>query len=230
MYLIVLLLMIDSAFVLVRRHFGHMQNYHFIPWNLFLATVPYGVSLCTAAVHHALVRRGGLLAHVGCLLPLYAIWLLFLPNAPYLMTDFIHLEEKTPLQIWYDSTMLATYAVTGYALAIMSLAIMHRPVRALLGWRIGWLFTIVCCFLAGIGVHLGRVQRYNSWDALSQSKAVLADALDRLLHLYNHPHTTFDALYYGSLLFVGYLAFLALSSAETRAILLKGLSPLDCDR
>jgi uncharacterized membrane protein len=138
------------------------------------------------------------------------------------MTDFIHLEDKTTLQVWYDTIMLATYALTGYALAIVSLAIMHRPVRAILGWRVGWLFVIVCCFLTGIGVHLGRAERYNSWQVLSRSKAVLADALDRLVHLYDHPHTTSDALYYGSLLLVGYVAYLALSSAEVRAIILKG--------
>jgi len=102
------------------------------------------------------------------------------------------------------------------------LAIMHRPVRAILGWRVGWLFAIVCCFLAGIGVHLGRAERYNSWDVLAQSKAVLADVLDRLFHLYNHPHTTFDGLHYGALLLVGYVAFLALGSKEARATIFKG--------
>ncbi len=222
-YLIAVLLILDAALVLVRRHFGHMQGYYFIRWNLLLAMVPYWVSLCTSVLQRCVPRlRQLLLLRVLLLLPLYALWLLFLPNAPYLLTDFIHLEDKTTLQVWYDTIMLATYAVTGYALAIVSLAIMHRPVRALLGWRVGWLFTIVCCFLAGIGVHLGRAQRYNSWDALSRSKAVLADVLDRLVHLYDHPHTTSDGLYYGALLLVGYVAFLALSSTEIRAIILKG--------
>jgi uncharacterized membrane protein len=156
------------------------------------------------------------------LLPFYGVWLLFLPNAPYLLTDFAHLQERTPLQLWYDSAMLATYAVTGYALAIVSLDLMHRPVRALLGWRVGWLFVFVTLFLAGIGVHLGRAQRYNSWDVLAHPHAVLTDFLDRLINPLKHPHTTFDALYYATILLVGYIAYMALRSKETRAIILTG--------
>ena len=219
--LITLLLLLDVALVLVRRHFGHMQNYHFIPWNLFLACVPYGVSLGVALLQRCWPRRRWLrpLAVVA-LLPLYALWLLFLPNAPYLLTDVAHVENQTPLQLWYDSLMLGIYAVTGYALAIASLAIMQRPVRALLGWRGGWLFALVCCFLAGVGVHLGRAERYNSWDVLGQSRAVLADVADRLVHPYDHPHTMFDALSYAALLLLGYVAYLTLSSKDARALLL----------
>ena len=222
-YLVALLLLLDIALVLLRRRLGHMQNYHFIPLNLFLASVPYGVSLCVAALHHYAPRRGWLRApYALLLLPLYGLWLLFLPNAPYLLTDVVHLEDKTTAQIWYDTTMLATYAVTGYVLAIVSLALMHRPVRDLLGWRLGWLFVVVSLFLAGFGVHLGRAQRYNSSDMLAHPKTVLADAVDRLAHPYQHPHTMFDALYYAAILLVGYLAFLALRSKQTRAIILHG--------
>jgi len=220
---IVLLLILDVALVLVRRHFGHMQYYHFIPWNLFLACVPYGLSLCVALLYHYYPRRRQLRPlSVLLLLPVYAGWLLFLPNAPYLLTDVAHVAAQTPLQLWYDSVMLGVYAVTGYTLAVASLAIMQRPVRALLGWRAGALFVILCSFLAGVGVHLGRAQRYNSWDVLKQSRTVLADAADRLTHPYNHPHTMFDGLSYAALLLLGYIAFVALSNKDARAIVLKG--------
>src|SRR5579875_1694663 len=104
LHLITLLCLLDVALVLVRRHFGHMQNYHFIPWNLLLACVPYGVSLCVAMLRRAAPRHSWLVA------PLYVPWLLFLPNAPYLLTDFVHLQDKLTIQVWYDTAMLATYA------------------------------------------------------------------------------------------------------------------------
>lgn len=216
LYLIAGLCLLDVALVLVRRHFGHMQNYHFIPWNLLLACVPYGVSLCVSMLRRAAPRHGWLVV------PLYGPWLLFLPNAPYLLTDFVHLQDKLTIQVWYDTAMLATYAVTGYMLAIVSLALMHRPVRQALGWRVGWVFVVVSLFLAGLGVHLGRAQRFNSWDILAHTRPVVTAALDRLLHPLNHPHTMFDALYYLGLLLVGYGAFLALSRKETLLLILQG--------
>jgi len=107
-YLIVLLLALDGALALVRGRVGQTQGYPFIPWNLFLACVPYGVSLCAAAFHRRFPRRA------WTLLPLFGLWLLFLPNAPYLLTDFIHLRDNTTAQIWFDTTLLAIYALTGY--------------------------------------------------------------------------------------------------------------------
>jgi uncharacterized membrane protein len=200
-----------------------MNNYYFLRWNLFLAIVPYGVSLSAGLLYGAFPWRGWMRALCALLLlPLYLLWLIFLPNAPYLLTDFIHLESKTPLQLWYDTAMLSIYGVTGYALAIASLAIMYRPIRAFLGWRIGWIFVIICCFLAGVGVHLGRIERYKSSQIFSQSRAVLTQVIDRLVHLYDHRATTFDGLTYGAVLLVGYVAFVALSRKDVRTLLLKG--------
>jgi uncharacterized membrane protein len=223
LYLVTLLLLIDATLVLIRHHYAHMESYYFLRWNLLLAIVPYGVSLCTAVLYGAIPWRSWMrLLCALVLLPLYLLWLIFLPNAPYLLTDFIHLESRTPLQLWFDTALLSIYGVTGYTLAITSLAIMYRPVRAFLGWRIGWIFVIICCFLAGIGVHLGRIERYNSTDMFSQSRAVLTDVVDRLLHLYDHRATTFDGLSYGAVLLIGYVAFLALSRKYVRTLLLKG--------
>jgi uncharacterized membrane protein len=193
-----------------------MQNYHFIPWNLFLAMIPYGVSLCVALFYRAAPRLWWLA------LPAYGLWLLFLPNAPYLLTDFAHFVPQTPKQIWYDTTMLSVYALTGCVLAITSLALMHRPVRDMMGWRVGWLFVIVTLYLAGVGVHLGRVQRFNSWDVLSQTRALLSELVDRLLRPYLHPHTVFEAIYYATILLAGYLVYLVLCDKKARSLIFGG--------
>ena len=215
-YLIVLLLALDGALALVRGRVGQTQGYPFIPWNLFLACVPYGVSLCAAAFHRRFPRRA------WTLLPLFGLWLLFLPNAPYLLTDFIHLRDNATAQIWFDTTLLAIYALTGYMLAIVSLAIMHRLVRDIFGWRVGWAFVLASLVLAGVGIHLGRVQRYNSWDVATHPQALLEDILVPLVHPLMHPHTAFDALRYATILLVGYVAFLALRGKEARAIIVMG--------
>ncbi len=224
-YLITLLVILDAVLVLARRPVSQTPRYPFIPWNLFLAGIPYGVSLGATLLHHYAPQRRWLL------LPLSGLWLLFLPNAPYLLTDFSHLQDTATLQIWFDTTLLTTYAVTGYMLALVSLDRMHRLVRDVLGWHVGWLFVAASLVLAGIGVRLGRVQRYNSWDILIHPKTLLADILTPLFHPFMHPQTTFNALYYATILLVGYVAFLALRSTEARAIIWRGqdarLTPAD---
>ncbi len=107
-------------------------------------------------------------------------------------------------------------------LALVSLDIMHRLVRDRLGWRVGWAFVLASLILAGIGIHLGRVQRYNSWDVATHPRALLEDILVPLVHPLMHPHTAFDALRYTTILLVGYVAFLALRSKQARALIITG--------
>ncbi len=71
-------------------------------------------------------------------------------------------------------------------------------------------------------IHLGRVQRYNSWDEATHPRALLEDILISLVHPFMHPHTAFAALRYATILLVGYIAFLALRGKEARAIVVTG--------
>jgi uncharacterized membrane protein len=222
LYAIGLLFLLDAVLVGSRARVIHIWGYDFIWVNLILAAVPYGSSLCADLLFRLMPRRGRWIQFLNVLLlPLFVFWLLFLPNAPYTLTDFRHLEHWTRLQIVYDTVMLGTYAVTGYALGIVSLIIMRRMVFAAFGGRAGRVFVLVCCFLSGIGVHLGRTLRYNSWDVFSQATAILGTVLDRLLHLYDHPYTLFDGLYYGVLLLVGYAVVVALGSQVRRAEMIR---------
>ena len=216
-YVITLLVFLVFMLVTARPHFIHRWGYEFIWLNLFLAGVPYGISLCADVLFRSIPQRGRRIQFRGLLLlPLFALWLLFLPNAPYVLTDFIHLRHETSRQVLYDTVMLGTYTVTGYAFAGIALAIMQRQVRARCGKGVSRVFVIACCFLAGIGVQLGRTEHYNSWDAFSQAKVILGTILDRLVHLYSHPYTLLDGLYYGALMLAAYGAFLALGSKEMR--------------
>lgn len=67
-------------------------------------------------------------------------------------------------------------------------------------------------------IHLGRVQRYTSWDVATHPQALLEDILVPLFNPFMHPHTAFAALRYATILLVGYIAFLALRGKEARAI------------
>lgn len=145
------------ATVEIRTHETGDSYYRFLVWNLILAWVPL---LFAAAAYSRAQRR--LELRVALLL---VPWLLFFPNAPYLLTDFIHLGEG-PAPLWYDALMLSAFAWTGLLLGFGSLYLVQMIVRRAFGGAIAWVGVLAALLLASVGVYVGRFLRLNSWDAL----------------------------------------------------------------
>ncbi len=143
-------------------------------WNLFLAWVPYVMS--RGIVRMARGTRHG----TGLLVLPTALWLLFFPNAPYIVTDLVHVPRIPALLMVPGALMIAAFAALAMSLGLYSLYDMHRIVRRRLGARWGWSFVTTVVFLAAIGVWMGRVLRWNSWDALRHPTAVLRSTLEGL--------------------------------------------------
>ena len=53
------------------------------------------------------------------------LWLLFFPNAPYMLTDFIHLRQSPTTPLWYDGLMISSFAWTALLLGFVSLYLMQ---------------------------------------------------------------------------------------------------------
>jgi uncharacterized membrane protein len=145
------------ALVEIRTHETGDAYYRFLVWNLILAWVP----LVLAVAAYARARRRVDLLVAALLVP----WLLFFPNAPYLLTDFIHLGEG-PAPLWYDALMLSAFAWTGLLLGFASLYLVQMIVRRALGGTVAWVGVLGALGLASVGVYVGRFVRFNSWDAL----------------------------------------------------------------
>ena len=145
------------ALVEIRTHETGDAYYRFLVWNLILAWVP----LALAVAAYARARRRVDLHVAALLVP----WLLFFPNAPYLLTDFIHLGEG-PAPLWYDALMLSAFAWTGLLLGFASLYLVQMIVRRALGGTVAWVGVLGALGLASVGVYVGRFVRFNSWDAL----------------------------------------------------------------
>jgi uncharacterized membrane protein len=145
------------ALVLVRE--SGSAKFGGLIWNLFLAWIPF---LLAVAVYDGWRRRrsGGSLVALG------ALWLLFFPNAPYIVTDFVHLEHNADAPYWYDAVTVSAFAWTGLLLGFASLFLMQTVVRQWRGVVSGWIFAGVALALGSLGIYLGRFLRLNSWDAL----------------------------------------------------------------
>ena len=137
-------------------------------WNLFLAWIP----LLLALFVYDRYRRGTPIAR---LVPPLVLWLLFLPNAPYIVTDFVHLSATRVPPLWFDGVELSAFAWTGMLLGFVSLYLVHAVLRHRFGAPAGWLVVLFVLALASAGVYLGRVKRWNSWDLLTQPGQRLAE-------------------------------------------------------
>jgi uncharacterized membrane protein len=107
-------------------------------------------------------------------------WLLFLPNAPYILTDFIHLGRAGGAPLWFDAALIGTFATTGLALGLGSLLVVHHVVEARAGRVVGWAVALSSLVLSAIGIYLGRFPRFNSWDVVTNPHTLVPVVLQRL--------------------------------------------------
>ena len=113
-------------------------------------------------------------ARLRSLLPLAALWLLFLPNAPYILTDFKHLFPSPVVPLWVDVVVIAAPAWTGMLLGFLSLYLVQSVLRQHVGPRVTWTAAVAVLGLASFGIYLGRVLRWNSWDVIANPR-ILSD-------------------------------------------------------
>ena len=198
-YPILLSSLLAVALFAGRVYRSYRGTFAFLLWNLFLAWIPYLSSLWAGHIHQNRPRRWWRLLVPG------ALWLAFFPNAPYIVTDFLHLHERELVPLWYDIGLLMVFAWTGLYLAAFSLRTMQRLVKHYVGPILSWVFVAVVLGLGGLGIYLGRFLRWNSWDLLLRPKSVLYDIATRLAHPLSHPRTFGVTFLFAAILLVCYL-------------------------
>ncbi|MBO0952335.1 DUF1361 domain-containing protein [Fibrella forsythiae] len=181
---------------------GNWWFFMFLMWNLFLAWFPLGVMLVLRDLRvSGVLGRGRRDQTVSWLM--VGLWLLFMPNAPYIITDLFHLRMTDGQMVWFDTLMIFVGAVTGLLAGLYSTLLAHRTVRTLTGSLPSWVFIMACQGLAGFGIYLGRYIRWNSWSILTQPM-ILTRSLWTSLH---DPLAQKVALTYGFGLATLYVAF-----------------------
>jgi uncharacterized membrane protein len=142
------------------------------------------------------------------------LWLIFFPNAPYLITDWLYLEEKTlSIHLWYSIALFTTFATSGLLLAVISLYLMHTLMRARFGRWEGWAVVLLAIGLSGLGVYLGRFLRLNSWDLLLKPVATLDTLTAGLNNPENQASPVRFTIMFALLLLVNYYVFLSIRLA-----------------
>jgi uncharacterized membrane protein len=184
----------------MRMVYTNSHIYFFLNWNLFLAFIPWFLS-------GFLTAQPGLIKKKWYFVPVLPFWMLFFPNAPYILTDLFHLRLQTSVPIWYDLIMILLYAWTGLLFAFFSL----WHVENILGSGIGRLPTIIfsssVLYTSAFGIYVGRYMRFNSWDLITKPLSVMGEISQRFANASEHPRTWGMTLLLGTFLNVLYWSF-----------------------
>jgi uncharacterized membrane protein len=185
-------------------HAGN-SRYFWLVWNLFLAWLP----ACSALVAYNLHKDHSKLR--GLLVLICAIgWFLFFPNAPYLITDLIHLHARADAPFWFDLVLLIAFAWTGFFLGLVSLLLMQEIVRRIFGAAVSWCFAFAMLGLGSFGIYLGRFLRWNSWDVVTDPLKLFVDIAHQVRHPFMHAQTVAFSALFGFFLVAMYLTMMAL--------------------
>jgi uncharacterized membrane protein len=194
-----------GALALTRVFYTGRSAYIWLGWNLVLAWVPLLLALAISRRH----APGGRPSWPPSA-ALGVAWLAFFPNAPYLVTDLIHLRSRAFMPLWYDAMMVFAFALTGVYLAFLSLWLVHRLVERRFGPGAGWTFVAAVAGLSGFGVYLGRYPRWNSWDVVARPGELLADLAAQVRD--PEPRAFGVTLMMAALFGIAYLMLFALTS------------------
>jgi len=177
--LLVAFLTFIGILILCRIYFSGSLLFIFLAWNIFLAWIPYKMSQYLVK---PLKYRWMTWFLMGC-------WLLFFPNALYIITDLVHLELDTSVPKWFDAILLLSSSLVGLIMAFVSLSRVEFLVVSKAGYKKGRIMIMLFLALGSFGVYLGRFLRWNSWDIINQPSALIRSIGERLFFPWDHTRT-----------------------------------------
>jgi uncharacterized membrane protein len=193
------------SLVVVRASATGTALWTWLVWNLVLAWVPFLLALLVYDGH----RRRAPRALLGLL---SLLWLVFFPNAPYILTDFVHLDQPVVAPLWFDALTIASFAFTGLLLGYASLYLMQAVVRARFGALAGWAAALGALALSSVGIYLGRFVRVNSWDVVTNPDFLYGIARPRLEDPFGNPELLAVSALFTAFLSVTYLVVYSLTA------------------
>ena len=209
------------AMVAVRVAYSGNSFYESLVWNLMLAWLPFVFALYVYDGYRRGAARAQLL--VGGL-----FWLLFFPNAPYIVTDFKWLRSWKGAPLWFDVILVSAGAWAGLLLGFISLYLMQAVVRRVLGALNAWLFVLAVLVVSSFGIYLGRFQRSNSWDVFVRPRTFAGDVWSRLSDPGEHARVVAVTVLFTAFLAATYLvfyAFLRFSGPDAPERVTRGSTP-----
>jgi uncharacterized membrane protein len=176
-----------------RVYYTHTLDFIFLNWNLFLAFMPMLFALWLQKKQNNSWWMFGIL---------FSLWLLFFPNAPYVLTDLKYLNRygtKFQIPYWFDVVMLCSFALSSLLIGFYSAEITFSALKKRLSLWLAVCMMIFSYMISGYGVYVGRFERFNSWDIIAAPFSLFENVLDVLLHPFQNSYSIKLSLLFGLL-------------------------------
>ncbi|MCG8701836.1 MAG: DUF1361 domain-containing protein [Bacteroidales bacterium] len=168
------------CFMFIRNKVEQNNEYNFLIWNLFLGFVPFMVAWPTFLFQAKLNKV--------MVFVLAILWLLFYPNAPYMITDFIHVHDQSKFVI-YDALMIFSFAMLSLFFGFYSLKLVQKMLLVYYNTIIVKLIVALAILLSSFGIYLGRILRLNSWDVFTHFGETMSTIFEHLFPITKNPVT-----------------------------------------
>lgn len=148
-----------------------------IVWNLFLAFIPLILSFYL--FHPSAIRNFVWWATL-------LIFIAFLPNAPYILTDSIHIIELSQnYPTWATILILipqyVLFIVAGFEAYAICLTKLDNYLSSFFHSKQIFLVEIIIHASCVVGIYIGRFERFNSWDIVTRPQTVMQTTIKDLL-------------------------------------------------
>ena len=148
----------------------------YLPTNLVLAWIPLALAIWLGRI-----LRDQLWSSWRALF-VTSLWLIFLPNSFYVITDLIHLKEVYSGDLVATSVAFFAFALTGLLLGYTSVYLVHQRLRERMSGLAALGYVAVVLLVCSLAIYIGRDLRWNSWDVMLSPAGLLFDLSARLIH------------------------------------------------
>lgn len=183
--------------LIIRNGVVGNHDYNFLLFNLFLGAIPLIIVLLVqhfqSKISHLLFWCAG------------GLWLLFYPNAPYMITDLIHVQASSTT-VLYDTLIIYSLATLSLFFGFISLRILYLLIYKKYNSQLAINVIIFSIILCSFGIYLGRILRLNSWDLFTHPIKVLVQVFNHLWPVHQNPSTYYIVFLFSFIqLFILYL-------------------------
>ena len=175
--LLIFLVIFIAVLITARVIYTDSGMHIYLLWNIFLAIIPYAIS----RKFHKLKSM-----HLLPKTTVFFIWLLFFPNAMYLVTDLVHVSEATLVPLWYDVILLFSASFLGVLLSYLSLKHLQKEIFQSRFSKYSISLTGFVILISSFGVYLGRFMRWNSWDIISNPFSLITNVVKHFVYPVSH--------------------------------------------